>query len=418
MKGALLLLTIQAARAVCLVHGTVIDAATGNPLPGTHVFVKPFQKNSKPNILRIADSQGAFCFERLEVGSYTLSAVRPGYLDSVYGARPGSTEGIELAVAGVETPAVTLKMTRSASISGTVTDASGELLETAETMLWRKVWDSEVHGWSSDYIRDVRSDDRGFYRFGRLAPGNYYLSAEERYDPGGLDEHDHPVRASGPATYYQGSYSFDGATAIRLDEGQEANVNVAILSRANGRSVTARLAPGLEPGAQATLTANSTQLGARRRYAGRFAADGTVSLQGLVLGKYRLETAGVTPTIRAEVDLTDSDVDGLVLAPRPAYDVSISVIGGPADLNQIGLNVRDASTGDLQNFGAHVANDLYQLSGLAPGVYWLEVTAKQGYLKDLKTDGRPATQLDLREGPPASVQVTFSSHLATVGGRV
>src|ERR1035438_10073632 len=165
----------------------------------------------------------------------------------VYGGRLGSTEGMELNVDGVtEAPAMTLKMTRAAWLTGTVTNSNGELLENARVALWHRIWDSAEHRWNSDWISRFDSDDRGAFHFGPLAPRIYYLSAEEREDRAGLDEKGQPTPGSGPATYFGGSFKFERASPVTLEPGQEAGVTIAILPRVAGRSLMARLAPGVE----------------------------------------------------------------------------------------------------------------------------------------------------------------------------
>ena len=421
-RGILLAaLTVHAA-AACLIRGTVVDAATGTPLAGARVLVGP-RGFAKPNILRLSDAQGAFCFDRLETGKYELSALRAGYLNYNYGSRSDSAAGIALNVDGVtETPALTLKMTRSASIAGTVTDANGELLENAHITLWRKVWDSSMHRWNSDELSPIVTDDRGSFRFPRLAPGNYYLSAEERDDPGGLDEKGLPVRATGPATYYASTFSFDRATAIPLNPGQDANVALIIPARAEGRHLSVRLAPGLDLGTSQAVHLTAIG-GTQQRYSAKLQEDGTASWRDMPPGKYSLDTNLPAARAVAQVDLTDGDVDGLLLSPQPERQLHITVTGDPADLKQLGLQMRDTETGELAGASERTANGKYLLAGLAPGRYWLEPSGKEkkGYLTNLTVDGhaqQPDGLLDLRAGSPTSSEVAFGTRFAQIAGRV
>src|SRR5207248_2832170 len=146
------------------------------PLPKTKVFAKPRPDTSKASILHSSDQQGAFCFEHLEPGVYEVVADRPGYLSALYGARPGGEQGMLLNVDGqTELPLLTLKLTRSAAIAGTVLDSNGEPREGAHVELDRKAWDK---GWNPEWVNFRDTDDRGSFRFPLLAPGTYYINVK------------------------------------------------------------------------------------------------------------------------------------------------------------------------------------------------------------------------------------------------
>lgn len=419
MKTLLAALTAHTAAAACLIHGTVVDATTGQPLAVTRTFVRPYQKPGSRQTLRLSDAKGAFRFDQLDAGVYELSAVRAGYLDAVYGARPGTLDGVEISVEGaIETPAVVLQMTRSASLAGTLSDAGGELLEGASVTLWHKIWNSNEHRWGLDEVTDRSTDDRGWFRFGQLPPGNYYVSAKERNDPGGLDEKGRLVFRSSPPIYFGGDYTFERATAIALDAGQDAGIAITIPPRTGGRSLTARLAPGVERGVNAELSAHGMQ--DEPRAVARIREDGTVSIQNLQPDRYWLLTSGVTPFIQVKVDLTDGDLEDVVLAPQPAYDVPVSLSGVPKGIRNVDLLAHESATGEFHRFRAREGQPTYVMNDLAAGVYWLETRGNDGYLKNLVIDGRsrPDTVLDLRSGPPVLVEAVFSTHLANISGRV
>jgi len=421
MKGRMVLLaavTVHAGMAACLMSGKVVDVETGKPLAGTRVVADPLGRPFKPAIIRLADLQGAFCFERLQAGVYKLIAQRAAYMPLVYGGRLGTTEGMELNVDGVtETPAVTFKMTRSGSLAGTVTDSSGELLENAQVVLWHRIWDSAEHRWNSDWISQFDSDDRGAFHFGPLAPGVYYVSAEERQESAGLDEKGTPTPGSGPPTYFGSSFKFERATPITLQPGENASVMIAISPRTGGRSLTARLAPGVEHEDQATLEARDDKNS--RRVSAAIGKDGSISMHNLIPGKYSLHTFA-TASIEMDVDLTDGDVDGLVLTPARSFDVRISVIDGPKNATPFPVRAREMATGDVRGSNMGKADGSFVLRGLKASEYWLDWRGKEGYLKSLIIDGRarPDTVLELRSGAPGLVQAVFSPNLAQVSGHV
>jgi hypothetical protein len=421
MTGRLLLLTVatlQTGVAACLVSGTAVDSTTAKPIAGAKIFARPNGVPQKPGILRVTDSTGRFCFERLEAAVYELVAERAGYVPQAYGARRGALEGIKLNVDGVsEMPALPLKMVRAASIAGNITNSAGELLENVRVTLWHKTWDTDEHRWNRDEVWREETDDRGGYRFGRLAPGIYYVSAEEHEEPASLDEKGQPAPGSGSPSYFGGTLRFDRATAIPLEPGQEANVAFAMLPRGGGRSLTVRLAPGMERTDLSTLVV-SDRYGDHRANV-RIGKDGTAAIHDLMPGKYEVETVNLTPRVEMMVDLTEGDVDGLVLAPERKLDVKVTLINGPAKPVQPPFFARELETGDGAGTTLNSSDGTYLLRGLHPGTYWLEWNGS-GYLKNVVIDGRPRpdTILDLAGGAPAQVEAVYSPNLAQLSGHV
>src|ERR1700757_4501279 len=57
------------------IAGTIVDAATGNPIPGAELTLQI--KSDEATVT--ADGSGKFLFDHLEAGKYQLGARAPGY---------------------------------------------------------------------------------------------------------------------------------------------------------------------------------------------------------------------------------------------------------------------------------------------------------------------------------------------------
>lgn len=168
-----------------LILGRVVDASSGRPVPGAIVTldgaglgpVTAAGGAAQPRA--ITNGTGQFVFRRLPKGTYGLTASKPGYLDGRYGRRRprGSVATLELAD-GERTGDVVIPVWRFAAISGTVTDEAGE-----------PVIGVEMRAFERSYLAGRRrlaptgpatTDDRGVYRFGSLAPGEYVIGFVSR----------------------------------------------------------------------------------------------------------------------------------------------------------------------------------------------------------------------------------------------
>src|ERR1041385_4216731 len=107
-----------------IVFGRTIDAGTTRPVPGALVTI------SVPGSLPVrvmTDPLGQFVFRDLPKGRFSISAVRPGYVDGAAGrTRPGGpAQSIDLAD-DQRVVDLSIPMWKFASISGTVVDERGE----------------------------------------------------------------------------------------------------------------------------------------------------------------------------------------------------------------------------------------------------------------------------------------------------
>ena len=129
----------------------------------------------------ITDDQGAFSFTDLPAGSFTLSASRPGYLDSVYGQRrPGNGKsGVPIQLsAGQKLDHISLQIPKGGVLTGAVIDDFGDPAYNTQVRAMRFVMRSGVR--SLQQAGASMTDDRGIYRIPALPPGEYLAVALPR----------------------------------------------------------------------------------------------------------------------------------------------------------------------------------------------------------------------------------------------
>jgi hypothetical protein len=161
------------------ISGRVLDGSTGQPIAGVLVTLSTTPRGLPNSVaLRLeSDAAGRFVFTRLPAGAaYFLHAVQFGYFSGGHGIDvPGATEGRPIALANGEWIGdIKLQLWKPASIAGRVTDEAGEPVVGAFVRVLPQILVAGVPRVAAGPI--VRTDDRGQYRIGGLAPGKFVVS--------------------------------------------------------------------------------------------------------------------------------------------------------------------------------------------------------------------------------------------------
>jgi len=128
----------------------------------------------------IADDAGAFAFDGLPAGRYTLSAAKEGFVAMAYGAQRPERPGRAIPLRAGDSQQIGLRLQRGAVITGTVIDAEGEPAPgiTVEALTLRYLAGA---GERRFVAADAGvSDDRGVYRVYGLAAGDYVVQGVPR----------------------------------------------------------------------------------------------------------------------------------------------------------------------------------------------------------------------------------------------
>lgn len=161
--------------------GVVVSADAGRPVRRARVTLA----GGSPRVGKSVqtDDQGAFRFEELSAGDYTLTTSKPGYVETVFGQKhPGSGRpGTPIRLAtDQQLTKISMPLARGAVITGAVFDETGEPVFGINVRLYRWVMSSgsrTLESWGT-----ASSDDRGIYRFPALQPGDYLVSTIQQED--------------------------------------------------------------------------------------------------------------------------------------------------------------------------------------------------------------------------------------------
>jgi hypothetical protein len=418
MRALYCALLVTARLAACALEGTVTDATTGKPLPGVRVFARPQGEGSLPAYLRRSDVDGRYCFERLAPGMYRVIAQHAGYLDQLYGALPGGRDGIDLAVKADETqPPAHLKLSLRTIVSGVVLHADGQPAAGAGVSIYRKI--QTRRGPDFDDVEGKTADDRGMFRFADLTPGVYYLSAEkESREDDRLtfrNAQGEPIREKEATTYYAAAAGFADARPISVQPGRDVAGLTITLRKTPLRRISGRLST-VETDTYLGLSSHSDDV-----HGGsiRVRPDGSFERSDVMPGRYTLEWQGSNGLLaRQEVDLTHGDVEGLVVEAQRRFTVPLVVKAEDGAPPAPPVVATLFSIPDGETFIVHGL----EFRQVLPGAYRLTaaVIGRAYYLKRVTIDGKVQApeRLELAGAPSGPIELTFSTKVARVTGRV
>src|SRR5579862_9550751 len=146
-----------------VIAGTVVSADTGRPVRRVHVTLA----STAPDVTVSATTadDGHFAFRDLPAATFTLTASRPGFIESAFGQKqPGSGRpGTPIPLAEAQKlDTLTLALARGGVLTGTVTDEAGEPEFGAQVTAFR--WVMRTGERTLVVAATTATDDRGMYR--------------------------------------------------------------------------------------------------------------------------------------------------------------------------------------------------------------------------------------------------------------
>jgi len=215
-------------------EGRVVNSKSGEPIRRVNVMVRP---TGGPGMVgagpmapaapytAATDAEGKFRIEKVEPGSYMMTAERQGFVRQMYGAGQNPMMGgVTLRVAaGQDLRELNFKLIPQAIITGRVLDEEGEPLARVQIQVLRRRF---LQGKSQLMpTSGGQTIDTGEFRVAELAPGKYFVSAIYR---GRMMMFEGPARNTGDkpeeeyvTTYYPGALEQAAAHPIELEAGQE-----------------------------------------------------------------------------------------------------------------------------------------------------------------------------------------------------
>jgi uncharacterized protein (DUF2141 family) len=424
----------------------------------------------------VTDATGRFEFTRLPAGRYSLSASKPAFLTTNYGARQPGRPGISINVTdGQKASDLRLSLVRGAVIAGTIRDEHGQPLNgaTMEVLRYRTV-NGERR--LQRYGLGETTDDRGTYRFFELEPGDYVVAASMRSMGGnarvtteaewrsalqtlqrtagrGGAVAARPATVSFAPVFYPGTADAANATSVTVRaEEERTGVDFAFqlvpTARVEGTVVNPAgpLPPNTEVRVVNVRPAGLGYVDFGLIFPLKPRPDGTFMFSGLVPGQYALAAtttgaaggrgrgaaSGDSLWATAELAINGTDVTNVVLTLQPGMTVSGTVSFNATSLaapSQAGTRVTltpiltgsEISVGQLTATSA--PDGSFTLSGVMPGRYFVRAlppTGTPGWLmRSAVVGGRDTADdgLDVRAGENVSgIAITFSDRPGELTG--
>jgi hypothetical protein len=217
------------------VHGVVLNAASGEPLPRALVRL-----TGDGSAGTLTDGEGRYELADIPLGPQQFEIIKPGFLDETAeasAAAGGDTRDFAHTVIVVpEMPDVVFKMAPANSIHGQVQLSTGDTAQGIEITLLRQTVQSGRLAWQLVLpgATTTRTNADGAYRFGGLADGTYVVYSAPAMDneSGGPMVYPSGARTmerSGYASqFYPEARDLAGAAKIHLHGGEQAEANLAL----------------------------------------------------------------------------------------------------------------------------------------------------------------------------------------------
>jgi carboxypeptidase family protein len=217
------------------VHGVVLNAASGEPLPRALVRL-----TGDGSAGTLTDGEGRFELTDIPTGPEQFEIVKPGFLDEdaegLAAAGGDAREFAHTVIVAAEMPDVTFKMAPANSIHGTIQLSTGDNAQGIEMTLLKQsvqngrfVWQLVLPGTTT-----TRTNADGAYRFGGLADGTYVVYSAPAMDNESigsfvLPNSPHAIERSGYASqFYPDARDVADAAKIQLRGGEQAEANMLL----------------------------------------------------------------------------------------------------------------------------------------------------------------------------------------------
>ncbi|MGA7521020.1 MAG: carboxypeptidase-like regulatory domain-containing protein [Acidobacteriaceae bacterium] len=223
------------------ISGTVRSATTGAPLDRAEVTLSTGEEYESQVAEVITAEGGAFRFDRLPAGKYSLAASRRGYVAADYQEHEGGYSTAIVTGPGLVSQGLRFNLFPTAVIDGTITDDNGDPVGGAQVTLYRQ---QQEGGQSKIVTADaLTTEDDGTYEFDRLHAGTYYIGvsatpwyafhAPQRTAADGTplspDQQPHSsLDVAYPMTFYPNATDSASAAPIQINAGDHPELDLTL----------------------------------------------------------------------------------------------------------------------------------------------------------------------------------------------
>jgi len=410
---ALFVLILQAAaQQSSVVRGVTIDSESRRPIAKISIELRN-SETGQALYAATTDEEGRFIFPAARPGRYRLTASRSGFVSTEYGQQAPGLPGLPITVSAGATPAdLEISMSRTASISGRITNSGGLPLPNTEVQALKISYQEGRRVLT--VAQSVRANDLGEYRLFWLPPGRYFVSGVPMnpspwgstvvMNPSGpqpgfsvsgyllpnndtlLPEEVFSFGARSSATeafvpvYFPGTTNEETAAAIELLPGQDYRGGNIVLTPVRPRSIRGVVMDGSanRPAAAAQILRSRVPPSGNNYFIdGVDSAKGTFEIPNVVPGKYSLMAVTGTTSGRVEVEVRDRDIEDLTITIKENLMLpGRVVIQGPANTARAGmaslrvhLRPVPAFPGRIPIYGNPDEQGSFTLSMIPPGDY-------------------------------------------------
>jgi Carboxypeptidase regulatory-like domain len=406
-----------------------------------------------------SDAQGNFLFEEIEPGRYSLSAERPGYVRSNYGARGPNSGGTPIVLApGQSMTGLQFKMTPHAVISGKITDEDGDPVLRAQLMVYQYRWNNGKRTLGA--FNSAQSNPDGTFQITGLPAGKYFLGAQDMQAMMITGLNERPGK-KGPEDSYVMTYypdTTDLSRAVGVDvpaggdvRGIEIRMQKARVYRIRGKLVapagasTANTALQLMPSGSTDFLAMAVS-----RNMSMVRPDGSFDMQRVLPGSYIIRSQNVrinndsgpnTPMfIRQMVTVSDSNIEDLQVVLQPGATVTgkITIEGQDRQQAQQNQSAANQAKGNAKptarpninlnptmplGAGANTRSKddgTFELQNVPPDIFNVNINGIPDgtYVKAIRFGGQDAlhSPVDLTSGGGGQFDIVLSPTAADVAG--
>lgn len=422
------------------IEGRVTHALTGEPIRKAQITLRKRSQNVMAAMAgesTVSDDEGKFRIDKLEPGTYSLYAERAGFVRQEYGARTNSFMGTPITVGKGEEMKISFKLLPQSVIAGRVVNDEGEPVQHAQVMAIRQSG-SGGQGMSTG---GAATNDIGEFRVANLAPGRYLLRVMPAQSffgappPAAKTEGEKRRQASVP-TYYPGVTDAAAASPLEVAPGQQLTGISLTLQKAWVYRVSGKLTAPPVAGRMTRLMLMPRERNPLSFFGGgggMTKPDGSFLIDNVQPGSYHLaamqsEMTGGRPqaVARAQVDVTDQDIEGVVLQVQPAVDIAGTVRVDAKEKEKPGTAGMRVTLAPVEGVPMNTptaavgADGTFQLSGVMPDRYYLSYFGipENCYVRAAQFGNEDVLKSGLLVSGGGKLEIVLTTGAATVQGLV